>query len=139
VTNDPPRDWFVDLGDYMPTDENADNQIEWVMTPWAERHGLDRESLGFIPQFLHADDPRSAAEQIDASYQHGGGWKPRPDAPWHLDAKRGVMVYGDGNDPGDVNHMVASAKLRDETIQLYESAWTAIVQPDGSFEVSRLD
>jgi hypothetical protein len=77
VTNDPPRDWFVDLGDYMPTDENADNQIEWVMTPWAERHGLDHESLGFIPQFLHADDPRSAAEQIDASYQHGGGWKPK--------------------------------------------------------------
>jgi hypothetical protein len=42
---------------------------------------------------------------------------------------RGVMVYGDGEGIGDVNHMVASAKLRDETIQLYESAWTAIVQP----------
>jgi hypothetical protein len=34
---------------------------------------------------------------------------------------------------------VAAAQLRDEKVSLYPHAWVAIVQPDGSFEVSRLD
>ena len=85
-----PRDWFINLGDFMPEDMNKDSQVDWTLSAWAERHGYDHEALGFIPTFLHVDDPRPAAEQIDAAYQHGGGWKPNPEATnrWRLEQDR---------------------------------------------------
>ena len=34
------------------------------------------EQLGMLPYFIDPNDPRPAREQLDANYQHGGGWVP---------------------------------------------------------------
>lgn len=93
---------------------------------------MTQEHLGFIPHFLSALDPRPAREQIDSAYQHGGGWRPF----------EGFLMYQDGSIqfPGDPAHRVlAEARLGDEIIRYYQHSWVAIVQPDGTFEIARLD
>lgn len=96
----------------------------------------DMRVVGFIPQFLDESDPRSAVEQIDTAYQHGGGWR---------DFK-GFQLAGGGGDPyfltypGDP-HMreLSRATLRDETLVFFKCSWLAVIQPNGSFRVARLD
>ncbi len=91
------------------------------------------EHLGFIPLMLSDSDPRPAREQFDQNYAHGGGW--RPMQGWSIRPHDGSLKY-----PGDPAMLpIARAQLHDETIFVYESAWVAIVQPDGSFEVARMD
>lgn len=94
------------------------------------------EHLGFIPEFLSEDDPRSAAEQINENYHHGGGW--RPMAGWELDHTNRAITYGkDHIDPP--YQPIAHTKFREELIVFYRHSWLAIVQPDGKYEVSRID
>ena len=95
---------------------------------------LDPEYLGIVPMFFNTSDPRPAAQQVDANYQHGGGWeplphcKPVPEIPF-------AFSY-----PGDpVFVPVAVAKLRAEVIVLYQGSFLGIWQRDGSFEISRVD
>ena len=95
-------------------------------------HPMAVELLGFIPQFLSPNDERPAREQFHTAYSHGGGWRPF----------KGFDMLPNGNMsyPGDPpTRLIAEAKLRDETIRVYEHAWVAIVQPDGAFEVARID
>lgn len=101
------------------------------------------EHLGFIPEFLSEQDPRSAVEQIDANYQHGGGWRDMRvgDGGWRLIDGGRVIKY-----PGDMPlHALAGAKLhatadsKGELIYIYESAFVAVIQPDGSARVARID
>ena len=94
----------------------------------------NREMLGLIPNFLSPDDSRPAAEQFDANYQHGGGWRPYV----------GFAMLANGNlkskypeDPD--TRLLAEIKLREELIRIYEHAWVAVVQPDGTFTVARMD
>lgn len=91
--------------------------------------------LGLIPSFLSPNNPAPAKEQIDANYQHGGGW--RKMEKWKYDPKTKAITY-----PGDESrpeHLLAEARLRDELILIYTHAWVCIVQPDGYFEVARVD
>ena len=90
------------------------------------------EHLGLLPGMLNPSDPRKARDQFDAAYQHGGGW--RPFAGFKL-LDDNSLAY-----PGDPpQRALAETWLRDERILLYESEWVAIIQPDGSFEVCRMD
>jgi len=91
------------------------------------------EHLGFLPAFLDEDDKRTAREQFDANYRHGG-WQPTGGDKFKLlDGWR--LKY-----PGDpVLVPLAICKLRDEVIILYEGEFVAIFQPDRSFEVARMD
>jgi hypothetical protein len=34
---------------------------------------------------------------------------------------------------------MAECRLREERVILHEASWVAVVQPDGSFEVARMD
>lgn len=91
------------------------------------------DHLGFIPEFLSEHDPRPAVEQIDANYQHGGGWRPikgfMPLSDFHL------LKY-----PGDPPlHALAVAELRDERIFIYEHAFVAVQHADGTFSTARID
>lgn len=101
-------------------------------------HGVPLDYIGFIPEFLSEDDHRSAAAQFDDNYAHGGGWHPMKNAKWQLDLGTHLLTYPDPEDP-EYYYPLASATLRDEKIFVYECAWVCIVQPDGSFEVSRMD
>lgn len=90
-----------------------------------------QESLGLIPYFFSENSPLSAAQQVDENYSYGG-WDPFKGFKM---LEGGALKY-----PGDpLMRPIARAQLRDETIYIYQHAWVAIVQPDGQFEVSRID
>ena len=90
------------------------------------------EHLGMIPSFIEHSDPRPAADQIHENYAHGGGWRPFTGFTMNQD---GSISY-----PGERDLIVlAEAQFRDETLRYYEYSWFAIVQPDGSYEISRLN
>lgn len=102
------------------------------------------ERCGFLPEFLSALDPRGAVEQIDGNYAHGGGWNDfngftlHDWVPGESDASP-YLTY-----PGEFGRVekyreVARATLRLETIILFEGDWTAVIQPDGSHRIARLD
>lgn len=103
---------------------------------WTHYHSRTMGMLGFIPSFLSDADPRPAKEQFNENYAHGGGWSPWS-VEWSLDAKR---LPPELRYPGDpVYRAVAETRLRDERIIVFQHAIVAIVQPDGTFEVARLD
>lgn len=103
------------------------------MTRFELIHPLARlEMLGWIPEFLDERNPASAREQIDKNYRHGGGWRP---FKGHKMLPNLDLAY-----PGDPpTRALAKAQLRDELIVVYEHAWVAIIQPDKSFEIARID
>lgn len=89
------------------------------------------EMLGFIPSFLDENDPAPAREQIDRAYRHGGGWSPFVGFAMTRDG----LCY-----PGDPPMApLAETRLREEIVRFYDCSWVAIIQPDGRFEVCRLD
>jgi hypothetical protein len=100
----------------------------WNLTP-----GHSVEDLGLIPMFLSAHDPRGAAAQINEAYAHGGGW--RSFEGFRLERDPLALLYPD--DPP--MRLVASTTLRGETIAVFQYAWVAVIQPDGTFDVARLD
>lgn len=91
------------------------------------------ERCGLIPNMLRTDDPRPAREQFDAAYAQGGGWLPFQG--FKFNAKNQSITY-----PGDPCLLpLARGKLRGETIFIYPNAWVGILQPNGDFEVARMD
>jgi hypothetical protein len=105
---------------------------ENTMMLWVLLNNATPEALGFIPSFVSDDDPRPAREQLDTAYGHGGGWRAFP----------GFTMLPDGNlkYPGDPPTVaLAETYLRDETIRFYQHSWVAVIQPDGTFEVCRMD
>lgn len=91
--------------------------------------------VGIIPQMLDPHDPDSAAKQFDKNYQHGGGWRPMQPNKWTFDAETKQIAY-----PKDAPYVArALMEFKDEKIYVYDHGWVCIVQPDGSFEVSRMD
>lgn len=102
-------------------------------------NGGNEDYVGTIPFFLSENNPKTAVEQLDDSYQHGGGWNNfNKDNSGHdkfaLDSHF-YLRY-----PGDPAYKPrARMQLRDETIYVYDSAWVVVLQKDGSFEVSRMD
>jgi hypothetical protein len=103
-------------------------------TVWELLHPeMTYEKLGLIPWWIFSGDPDPVWKQIDKHYQHGGGWR------------HGNMGFkmGEGaklSYPGDPDlYPLAQMRLRDELLLFYDYAIVAIVQPDKSFEVSRVD
>jgi hypothetical protein len=100
---------------------------------WIQKHPqASIEMLGFLPSFISEEDPRPAREQFNTNYGHAGGWSPF----------QGFTMLPNGNlkypeDPE--TRLLWETKLRDETIRFYEHAWVAIIQPDGSHEICRMD
>lgn len=84
---------------------------------------------GYIPSWLDDANPKSAKEQLKDGY---GSWD-------HFDGlallPNDCLKY-----PGDPPLVpISEILLRNERIVLYPSSWIAIIQPDRSFEVSRMD
>lgn len=105
--------------------------IAFHLTERGKETGYRLEDVaGLIPFFMSAEDERPAREQIDENYV--GGW--RPQSGYKL-LEGNALKYPD--DPP--LYPLAEGSLRDERILVYFYGITAIVQPDGAFEVSRLD
>ena len=94
------------------------------------RAGWDH--VGMIPAMLFENNPAKATQQLNDGYPQGGGW--RPFEGFEL-LPNDAIVY-----PGDPPlKPIAEMKLRDERILVYECSWVAVVQPDRSFEICRMD
>lgn len=90
------------------------------------------DQLGFLPSFLDDQNALSARAQIDLNYQHGGGW-------FNFEGfimKKDRSLHYKGDPP---MMPLACLKFRDEDLYFYDSAWVCVVQPDGSYEVARVD
>lgn len=92
--------------------------------------------LGFVVDFVDTLDERSAKEQIDANYQHGGGWRPQDKWTLSFDTSNVPSIRYPGDTP---LRALAEAELRSERLYMFDYGIMAIVQPDGAFEVARLD
>jgi hypothetical protein len=101
-------------------------------TGWALTHPRATfDMLGYVPQFLRDDDPRPAREQFNERYEFGG-WSPNKG---FTKDNRDFITY-----PGDpALPPVAERKLGVERIVMYPGALLAIIQPNGDFEIARLD
>jgi hypothetical protein len=122
----PPEDW---------TDEDMlqflNDSIDMSVMEWQLLHPAARPiHLGYIPGLLNANDPAPAREQFNRNYI--GGWR-----PFHGFRLRNDNWLISTVDPPVMP--IASTKLRDELIILYVHGWVAIIQPDRSFEVCRMD
>jgi len=96
-------------------------------------HDPNISPVGYLPFFFDPDDPRPAKEQIHERYQHGGGW--HPFEGFQMAEDHTSILY-----PGDPPmHLIAIANLRNERLFFYEGQWLAIMQPDGSHEIARVD
>jgi hypothetical protein len=90
--------------------------------------------VGFIPMWLDVTDMRPAAVQFNEHYQHGGGWRPFGQNEWRI-VRENCLKY-----PGDPQLVpLARIKFRDEEIYIYYHGLVMIKQPDGKFEVCRMD
>jgi hypothetical protein len=94
------------------------------------------EDLGYLPEMLSEDDPRSAKEQLDAGYQHGGGWRPMSGWKRNGDGPSASIQY-----PGDppLKPLAATFLHGKEAIVFYPHGFVLILQRNNSFEVARMD
>ena len=88
------------------------------------------EMLGYLPTFLTLTSPLSAKEQININYRPG--WS----------SFKGFTLNEDNSlsypyDPP--LFPLASTILRDDLICYYRSSWVAIIQPNRTFDVARID
>ena len=100
------------------------------MSTWAV---LEACNLGFLPDILRSDDKRPVKAQLEDRYQHGGGWRPIPGLT--MSASR-TLRY-----PGDPPYRPSAiTKIGDELVVFYQQAsLLAVIQPDKSFDVVRVD
>lgn len=103
------------------------------MITWNARHPrFQPDMLGYVLDFLDEDDPRPAQQQFDANYRFGAGWTT---GKFTIAAINDALCY-----PGDPPQPpLAECQLRHERVLFYPHELIAIVQPDGSFVVQRMD
>lgn len=113
-------------------------------TIWELAEGITADFLGFIPSLFDASDERPAIEQANNGYMSTAGCPFEPFDGFEL-RKDGngkyelVYTKGDPEFPDPPNREWARCELGDELIVVFDSAWTAIIQKDGSFVVARCD
>jgi hypothetical protein len=95
---------------------------------------LRAEDLGFLPAILTPTDPRPIKDQLADRYAHGGGY--HPFRGFKLERMTMQLRY-----PGDPPlKPSAFAEFGDERVFFYsEGAWLLILQPDDTYEVTRVD
>lgn len=99
---------------------------------WEYLHPMmNFDRLGYIPCWLSEANPKPAREQLNDGYAFGG-WTPF----------KGFILNNDNSlsYPGDQPlHPLAKTTLHGDIICFYQSSWVAIIFPDRTFEVCRLD
>lgn len=104
-------------------------------TVWVAHHRRADIYLGLIPSLISNAFPGKVKDQINENYAHGGGYSAFGHSQWVFDPLTMTLSF-----PGDpVFTPKASALIGDERVIVYEAGVVAILQPDGSFEVTRMD
>lgn len=104
--------------------------------PWITKHP---KVLGYMPYIVSDFDLRPFKVQINERYAHGGGWAPYGEGEWALTLNKGepALIKYPG-DPVYVERARISNRLG-ETLILFPYSVVALVQPDMTFEVARMD
>ena len=92
---------------------------------------------GLLPAFFDENDPRPAQDQLHEHYAHGGGVRPFKGftlRDWQV-SNGAWLTYPEDHPLLEMTR----AKMRDETLILFDCQWLAIVQPDGSHIITRVD
>jgi hypothetical protein len=92
------------------------------------------QGLGFLPDILLADDKRSVREQLDDRYAHGGGYRDRNFTKFRLG--KNMALHWPGDPP---QHPLAATLINDELVVFYSHAMLLVMQPDGTWKVTRVD
>jgi hypothetical protein len=92
------------------------------------------DDLGFLWDILIPDDTRTVKAQLDDRYAHGGGYEPFPG--FKLERMTMRLKY-----PGDPPlRPSAMTQIGDEKVFYYQKgSWLLILQPDDTYEVTRVD
>ena len=102
------------------------------MTQWTSH----QSGVGWLPIIFQEGDPRTAQEQADDRYSHGGGWMPFEGFKLGNSGSSLNLVY-EGDRP--MNEL-ARANFRDQTLVLFEGSWIGLIEADGTLaSVSRMD
>lgn len=92
------------------------------------------DHLGLIPDMLRDDDPTPLTQQLHEGYPHGGGW--HPFKGFTLQVNDSLAYPGDPPLRPVAEFRVAG---HEDRVLMYEHAWVAVIRPDRSFEVCRMD
>lgn len=98
-------------------------------------HRATNDHLGFIPTFLSENDPRSAIQQLDSAYTHGGGWRPIPGFVY--DENSNLLEY-----PGDPPLSILAFTIlhKHEIVMIAPYAIVCVLDTKtGKYEVARMD
>ena len=102
------------------------------MTEWT-----NEEDAGLLPMIFNEYDNRTAQEQANANYSHGGGWMPFKGFTLDGSSEDGFTLHYPEDDP---MRELSRASFHDKTLVLFEGSWVAIIEKDGSMsDVSRMD
>jgi hypothetical protein len=86
-----------------------------------------------LPDILLASDKRPVKEQLEDRYAHGGGWRPIPG----MRMTRDYVLHFPGDPPFKP---AAYSAFGDEIVIFYpQCSLLAVVHPDASYEVCRVD
>lgn len=109
------------------------------MVEWKSHNGYNLRNIGpFLQMILIDADQRPAKQQINERYRHGGGWHAMKGWKLHLDKHN--LELTSITYPGDPpQYPLASAMLNAELVILFPHDFLAVVQPNGNFEISRID
>ena len=94
----------------------------------------DPEAAGCIPHWLSTESDEGAVEQIHLNYGHGGGWQDFEGFTMAKDGSDDLLYRGD-----PPTRKLAEMEVGNERVIVYEYGWVAVVQPDRSFRVARID
>lgn len=112
--------------------------IHFTLTDQGRKYtGRVSDVVGALPLCWDPSDARDAITQHDERQMGNGPWSDILSAKWKFDPADRSLKY-----PGDRKMLpLAEAKLplTDEVILVYQHAWVAIIQSDGSFTVDRRD
>jgi hypothetical protein len=86
--------------------------------------------LGYIPEWLNQNDPRPAREQLDSGYFVGF----QPFNEFTLNPDNSLKYPGDPALPARAEY-----QLRNELVVFYDHDWVAVIQPNRTFVVARMD
>lgn len=90
------------------------------------------EMLGYLPGMFSESDPRSAQEQLNDRYGHGGGWQPFNGFT--------LLPNKELKYPGDPPiKPLAITVLHNDVLIFYEHEWLLVLRPDNTWEVARVD
>jgi len=91
------------------------------------------DMAGYIPGWLNKDNPKSLRDQLNDGYAFGGF---APFKGFKMNKQEQLVYAGDPPQRPIVEFRSPNHK---ERVVVYEQAWVAVIYPDGSFEVCRMD